>query len=468
MLEDDDEMLDNVKEVTVFPPVNACGDITDEDSGEDDVVQIDNLPGTQLCAAAEVELLVRQTEEEFSSDDDLPLSHFVASNTSEKMKKTQPKKRKIYQWVKEDLIVPNQENVCESEAALGTDPKSPLEYFYQFFDDSIISRIVNETNRYAQQKNRVQTVSDPEIRAFIGVLILSGYVPVPRRKLFWERDRDTHSELVAESITRDTFDYIMSNIHIQDNNVLNPTDKFAKVRPLFQHLNEKFMENGRLEQMHSVDEAMVPYHGRHGTKQFLKGKPIRYGYKLWVGTSRLGYVYWFEPYQGISTNISTTYVEYGVGASVVLEYADALRKKWPETKFHLFFDNFFTSVALVELLTEKGFHGTGTIRENRLPENPLIDSKKLKKEARGSFDFKKIFDQNIISVKWNDNSLVSLCSNYAGIEPVHNVRRYSRKEKQNVQVCGLHNKQFFFIYYFFATDQTTSCGTFVQCQYGRR
>lgn len=87
------------------------------------------------------------------------------------------------------------------------------------------------------------------------------------------------------------------------------------------------------------------------------------------------------------------------------------------------------------------------MRENRLPGNPLVDSKMFKKEERGSYDFKKIADQNIIAVKWNDNSLVSLCSNYAGIEPLHNVKRYSRKEKQNVQVCILHIRLVIHNYY---------------------
>lgn len=35
------------------------------------------------------------------------------------------------------------------------------------------------------------------------------------------------------------------------------------------------------------------------------------GYKLWVGTTRQGYVNWFEPYQGASTDISIKYKELG-------------------------------------------------------------------------------------------------------------------------------------------------------------
>lgn len=40
---------------------------------------------------------------------------------------------------------------------------------------------------------------------------------------------------------------------------------------------------------------MVPYFGRHGAKQFIRGKPIRWGYKLWTGATRLGYIEWFDP-----------------------------------------------------------------------------------------------------------------------------------------------------------------------------
>ena len=31
---------------------------------------------------------------------------------------------------------------------------------------------------------------------------------------------------------------------------------------------------------------MVPYFGRHGAKQYIHGKPIKFGYKLWVMSQR--------------------------------------------------------------------------------------------------------------------------------------------------------------------------------------
>ena len=43
---------------------------------------------------------------------------------------------------------------------------------------------------------------------------------------------------------------------------------------------------------------MVPYFGRHGAKQYIHGKPIKFGYKLWVMATSAGYCIQFRPYAG--------------------------------------------------------------------------------------------------------------------------------------------------------------------------
>ena len=73
---------------------------------------------------------------------------------------------------------------------------------------------------------------------------------------------------------------------------------------------------------HCVDEAMVPYFGRHGCKQFIRGKPLRYGYKLWVGATSGDYIVWNEHYQEASSLINPQYKCFGRGGSVVLQYVD--------------------------------------------------------------------------------------------------------------------------------------------------
>ncbi|KAF2898268.1 hypothetical protein ILUMI_07909 [Ignelater luminosus] len=122
------------------------------------------------------------------------------------------------------------------------------------------------------------------------------------------------------------------------------------------------MEHQCIEEDYSVDRWMVPYTGTRGCKQYIYGKTHPLRYKLWVGTTRTDYINWFKPYQGASSNVSQTYKDLGVGASIVLEYADVLRSKWPPSKFHLFFDNFFTSIGPIYSLTKKNLYRTDTIR----------------------------------------------------------------------------------------------------------
>jgi hypothetical protein len=68
-----------------------------------------------------------------------------------------------------------------------------------------------------------------------------------------------------------------------------------QVRPIFNVLNHGskfFMESGKF----SIDEIMIPYYGRHSTKQFIYGKPIRFGYKVWALCASDGSGVYFEPY----------------------------------------------------------------------------------------------------------------------------------------------------------------------------
>lgn len=41
-----------------------------------------------------------------------------------------------------------------------------------------------------------------------------------------------------------------------------------------------YINNFVLEEHLAYDESIVKYFGRHGCKQFIKGKPIQFGYKI--------------------------------------------------------------------------------------------------------------------------------------------------------------------------------------------
>lgn len=425
-------------EVIIFPPDN--GDVTDEDSGEEDNVTMNNLPGSQLRAEVEVTFnsksynFVPDTPEvpvmdDFDPEDELPLSHSVKKA---KLCKSNSKSKDELLWTKNDLIP----DLPTWRIPYGPQQEiSPVDSFFLFFDTEVIDMFVKYTNLYARTHNRLADVNSSEIRCFIGILLLSGYSCVPRREMYWENAPDTNNNLVCKAMSRNRFRYIMQNIHCCDNARLDKDDKFSKIRPVIELMNKKFMNLAPLEEHHSVDESMIPYYGRHPTKQFIRGKPIRWGYNFWTATNRLGYIEWFEPYQGANTKLSEEYKGLGMGANIVLRFVDTLLSCKNYFAYNIFFDNLFTSIPLLLELKSKGIKETGTVRENRIPKACLIQkSEQMKKEPRGSFDFTSSSDNEIIICKWHDNSIVTIASNNAKVLPTVQVKRFSQKEKKIIYV----------------------------------
>ena len=169
---------------------------------------------------------------------------------------------------------------------------------------------------------------------------------------------------------------------------------------------------------------MCEYYGRHGCKQFSRGKPIRFGFKIWCETTPLGYLVWFDPYQGKSASSRLQDNRLGLGGNLVSRFANVLSgcgRKF----FHLCNDNFFSGVKHVTTLKNKLVKATGTIRKNRAEKCPLTSSDALKKQGRKKIDFKTDTKNDVLVSKWNDNSVVNLCLNVAGVHYISKASRYS-------------------------------------------
>jgi hypothetical protein len=184
-----------------------------------------------------------------------------------------------------------------------------------FLPNCLISLIVDMSNKNPLQRNEDLHVTLEVLKTFFAILFLSRYVPLPRYEMFWEKAPDVFP-IAADSMRRSRFRQIKQFLHVSDNNALNKDDKFAKVRPFIEQLNDIFLKLSPEQEFHSVDESMAPNYGRHSTKQFIRGKPVRFGYKFWCGYLPNRFSVWFEPYGGMST--STADKELGVGGNVVM------------------------------------------------------------------------------------------------------------------------------------------------------
>ena len=201
---------------------------------------------------------------------------------------------------------------------------SPTDLFVLFIDEYIVDMMTTQSVLYAQQHaNHNFEITPDEMRCFIAILLHSGIAPLPCRRMYWENNPDMRSEAVSSAMCRNRFDEIMRYLHLADNTKVDRSDTFAKVRPLVRGLNDRLLAAFPVQQKLSIDESMIPYFGRHGAKQFIRGKPMRFGFKVWCLCTPLGYMVQFEPYQEAGQG-GNNENDLGLGVSVVVDLISEL------------------------------------------------------------------------------------------------------------------------------------------------
>jgi len=90
------------------------------------------------------------------------------------------------------------------------------------------------------------------------------------------------------------------------------------------------------------DDSMVKYFGRHSCRQFIRGKTIRFGYKIWCLNSKDGYLVNFDLYQNIKSNSDYEKL-FGKAASPLLVLLDEIPDDKRELNYNIYMDNLFSS-----------------------------------------------------------------------------------------------------------------------------
>jgi len=305
--------------------------------------------------------------------------------------------------------------------------ESEYEIFRLFIDDQFIEHVVEQTNLYAEQRNKNLNVSKFEILVMVGGFLLSGYAKYTNKRFYWNRDSDCPT-ILSDAIRCNRFEDILHHIHFNNNQQNDGQDRLYKLRPLLDHMQRKFLALNPLEEHLSIDESMIPYYGRHFAKQYIRGKPIRFGYKNWALCSSSGYMYAFDIYVGKTEQDTKT--ELGAGGDVVMNLIKKAGVKEHEG-YKLYFDNYFTSIKLLNKLSSLGICATGTVRENRLSNCPLPKKETFKKTAKHSHQFAA--SSTLLVVKYNDNNVVNVATNFDSAD-VTTIKRFCTKKKSQVSI----------------------------------
>ncbi|KAJ8964483.1 hypothetical protein NQ314_004770 [Rhamnusium bicolor] len=292
-------------DLVIIPP--DLGNQTDNEEFDDDDLVFTEMPKDD---PGEIEVDINGPSEdknnpnysdEWDEDDDILLSELLIKKANQRQKMTEPK------WTRRPVDM----NINGTN---GTDVRlenvrgelsglNAVQIFKKLFDEEVVDHIVTQTNIYAatDTNNHHFNITNEEMKIFIGLLLLTGYHRLPHERFYWSLDEDVGISFVSNALNRNRFTEIKKYIHLADKSnldKLDKNDKIYKIRKFMNLINTKFQQWGIIHEHLSIDEAMVKYFGYHSATQFIRGKPVRFGYKDWMMCSSTGYCYAFDTYCG--------------------------------------------------------------------------------------------------------------------------------------------------------------------------
>ena len=249
----------------------------------------------------------------------------------------------------------------------------------------MINNIVNHTNSYALENifggqgssyassdGSWKDVTADEIRRFTALLIHFGVVHVRGDvQKNWSMKSLYHGLWARAILPWKRYFTILAMLHVVDPATEDPENKLHEVESFIQDFKTLCKSLYVPQKYVTIDERMVKSHHRSGFHQFIKDKPTKWGIKLWVlADSANGYTVDFNIYIGKAAGQNIG--EHGLGYDVVMRLMDP----YFGLGYHLFVDNFYSSVTLFKHLYNRGVLATGTILEQRRSFPPALKNSK--------------------------------------------------------------------------------------------
>ena len=308
---------------------------------------------------------------------------------------------------------------------------SPSAFFKLFFTLELMSELCSFTNTQAKlnmhedsaygDKGEWVHVTPAELYSYVALLMYMSIIKAPSVEKYWSTATLYHGLWARSFMTLNRFKAISSFLKVVDplkENVKD--DKLAKVRFLIDFIRDKCQQLYQPSENISIDERMVRNKGRFSFRQYIRDKPTKWGFKLWVlADSLTGYTWDFEVYTGKSTKACSSF---GLAYDVVMRLCTSLLYQG----YRLFVDNFYTSIRLLLDLFKKGMHACGTVRQNRRGFPSIMKDQWEKKAERGNMRW--VRQDELLTVQWKDSKCVTLMST------MHNASNYSfvhRRLKEN-------------------------------------
>ncbi|XP_033730162.1 piggyBac transposable element-derived protein 4-like isoform X1 [Pecten maximus] len=302
--------------------------------------------------------------------------------------------------------------------------KTPMDFLRLFLTSQLITTLCIATNHfaeslvnkgkftsYAQPDGTWCRVTEEEMYKFIGIIIYMSFTKMSTMDRYWASNYLYRFNPVPLLLPKRRFQSILAFLQIAPPADIDKSDKLTRITPLLDHVNAVSQELFQPFRQIAVDERMVASRHRFsGIRQFIKDKPVMFGLKLWIlADTQTGYTYNFYVYLGKKRS---EIIDKGKGLAynVVFKLISPLLNQG----YHLFVDNFYTSLNLIKDLLAKSTYLIGAVHKNSTAM-PLCFKTSVdqweKATSRGDFRWHR--QDGYVTVQWKDCRTVTIVS------PIH-------------------------------------------------
>ncbi|XP_047000506.1 piggyBac transposable element-derived protein 2-like [Schistocerca americana] len=147
--------------------------------------------------------------------------------------------------------------------------------------DLVYDILIPESIRYAEQSGNAFSTNEDEIKAFLGMNLVMEYYILSTFRSYWATEPDLGVPYIAQIMPLHRFEEIRKYLHFSNNADQSiKEDRTYKVRPVITHLNKTFQESVSATRAQSVDEHMIRFKGHNIMRQYVKNKPVKWGFKM--------------------------------------------------------------------------------------------------------------------------------------------------------------------------------------------
>lgn len=251
------------------------------------------------------------------------------------------------------------------------DVVDPVSLFDRFITDQIINEIVKWTNAeieikkltYAQNTSTQNSTNKEEIRALLGILVLSAALKDNHLTLDELFNIEYSGTRYVSCMSKERCDFLLRCLRFDDKTFRlqrQKDDPFTHIRGIWEMLMVQCRQNYVPGTNVTIDEQLLAFRGRCKFRMYIPNKPAKYGVKLeMMCDSGTRYMVDSMPYLGKATNTG--------GLPLGEYFVKELTRSIHGTNRNVTMDNWFTSVPLAKQLLQQPYKLTivGTLRSNK-------------------------------------------------------------------------------------------------------